>query len=63
MSPRPSRGPDIKPFQARLPGSLIKQIKHQAVEEETSLSVLVEKALLEYLVRRGLKPEPRSSRT
>ncbi|HEX9431072.1 MAG TPA: ribbon-helix-helix protein, CopG family [Candidatus Bathyarchaeia archaeon] len=50
MSPRPSRGDDIKAFQVRLSFSLIKQVKHQAIEEGISFSVLVERALLQYFV-------------
>ncbi len=56
MSPRPNRGHDIKPLQLRLPEPLIRQIKHQAIEESTTVSVLAEKALLHYLLQKGVIP-------
>lgn len=36
-----------------LPPSLVRRIKHKAIDDETSLSGLVEQALTEYLQRHG----------
>lgn len=55
MSPRPKRGEDITPLQVRLPATLIKRAKHLSVEEDIPLSVLVERAVQEYIERQTKK--------
>jgi predicted HicB family RNase H-like nuclease len=50
--PRTDREPK-KQFNVYLPATLIKRIKHKALDDDTVMSVWVERALEEYLARHG----------
>jgi len=49
--------PEKTQFNVYLPPELVRRTKHQAIDDGTSLSTLVERALVEYLERR--KEDPR----
>ncbi|GAB2507675.1 CopG family transcriptional regulator [Paramicrobacterium agarici] len=41
-------------FNVYLPAALVKQIKHAAIDEGTSLSSLVERIMIDYVSKEGI---------